>query len=528
VSSGSYFWKLLINMALSGPQITSKLHKKHLIQVGNNILDLQPRLSTDTHRAALIATITNHLETEQDCRHPKCMGPCKPDLHDWSQEEYTPDNEADNPGVQAALNNLLKEVQCDLPPGEHSTSFLNPGIPGTSHDGTVDLQQQKLLLIRKTCAVMNLDPLEFAALYKETKQKSPPEPVLPTGSLPPTSGTETVADVADVVIVNESVPAMPDVLTASDALMVMLCKQQQDQKTMMEKQAEHQDQLLKLLEANQQNSIPTATTTTTITAGRVGVQAARNSHNLALAGISLPPMLRIEGDLSTIDMSKMKSKLKSGRHWTGEAVATVMEPWPQQYLDRIVQAPVTHNKLTLPQYFCGSITKIFSELDPTMRGSRVENQVKFLMYMSKQSLLSPWDDILALSDSFYSALEQSTVSWENWTAIERWWVQSLDSLRAKNMLNPNKKFKTDKKPRDGGEDDSSSSNKAVGINISFYNKNNICIKFNTGKCDKPASHRTTHGNNTLKHICAGCLKIDKGEDDTHPAKDCEFKTQFFV
>jgi hypothetical protein len=313
--------------------------------------------------------------------------------------------------------------------------------------------------------------------------------------------------------------------------MAMLCQQQQDQKAMMEKQSEHQEKLMKLLEASQQfNTIPTATTTTstTITAGRVGVLAPRNSENLAMAGISLPPMLRIEGDYATIDMSKMKSKLKSGRNWSGEAVATVMEPWPQQYLDRIVTAPVTHSKLTLPQYFCGSITKIFAELDPTLRGSRVENQVKFLMYLSKQSLLSPWDDILALSDSFYCALEQNTVSWENWPAIQTWWVQSVDSLRSKNMLNPSKKFKAEKKPKDAIEDEGTSTNKACGINIGFYNKNNICIKYNKGKCDKPASHKTMHGDNILKHICAGCMILKKGEDDTHPAEDCEFKSQFFV
>jgi hypothetical protein len=520
-------------MALSGPQVTGKLQKKHLIQVGNNILDIQPKLSSDTHKASLIAAITNHLENEQDCTNPKCMGPCNPDLHEWTQEEYAPDSETDNPGVQAALTNLLREVQCDLPPGDQNSSFLNPGVAGPSHDGQMDPHKQKLLLISKTCAVMNLDPLEFAALYNETKKKSPPGPILPVASPPPETGTENVEEVAvvpDNVVPNTGPTASNDRPT-SDDLMAMLYKQQQDQNKLMKQQAEHQDKLMKLLEANQLNAIPTATTTTstTITAGRVGVQAPRNSQNLALAGISLPPMLRIEGDYATIDMSKMKSKLKSGRHWTGEAVATVMEPWPQQYLDRIVTAPVTHDKLTLPQYFCGSITKIFSELDPTMRGSRVENQVKFLMYMSKQALLSPWDDILALSDAFYSALEQNTVSWENWSAIQTWWVQSLDSLRAKNMLNPNKKLKTERKPRDGGGEDSTTTpNKACGINISFYNKNNICIKFNTGKCDKPATHKTVHGNHTLKHICAGCLTLGKGEDDTHHANECEFKSQFFA
>jgi hypothetical protein len=29
-----------------------------------------------------------------------------------------------------------------------------------------------------------------------------------------------------------------------------------------------------------------------------------------------------------------------------------------------------------------------------------------------------------------------------------------------------------------------------------------------------------NGNHTLKHICGGCLKLDKGEDSSHPAKNC--------
>jgi hypothetical protein len=260
--------------------------------------------------------------------------------------------------------------------------------------------------------------------------------------------------------------------------------------------------------------------------------APRNAENLALAGVSLPPMLRIEGDLMTIDMSKMKAKLKSGRNWTGESVASVMEPWPQQYLDRLLTSPVTHSKMSLPQYFCGSITKIFAEMDPSLHGSRVENQIKFLMFLSKQSLLSPWEDILSLSDSFYCALEQSTVLWDSWPTIQMWWDHSVDSLRSRSLLNPSKRFKPNQGSVNG---DSSGTGKVdkkatlvVGIWVGWYTSNNVCIKYNSGNCDKPATHKTVHGDHTLKHVCAGCLKLEKGEDSSHPAKNCLFKDQFFV
>jgi hypothetical protein len=210
-----------------------------------------------------------------------------------------------------------------------------------------------------------------------------------------------------------------------------------------------------------------------------------------------------------------------------------MEPWPQQYLDRLLTSLVTHSKMTLPQYFCGSITKIFAKMDPTLCGSRVENQIKFLMFLSKQSLLSPWEDILSMSDSFYCALEQSTVSWDSWLTIQTWWDCSVDSLRSRSLLNPSKSFKPNQSGVNGnasnkGNTESKKATLVVGIPVGWYTRNNVCIKYNSGNCDKPATHKTVHGDHTLKHICGGCLKLEKGEDSSHPTKNCMFKDQFFV
>jgi hypothetical protein len=96
------------------------------------------------------------------------------DLHKWTQEEYAPDCDVDNPGVKATITNRLSGVLCDLPPGGQTASFLNPGVAGTSNDGQVDLHHQKLL--------------------SETT-KGPPGPVQPEGMLPPASGTEPPATI---------------------------------------------------------------------------------------------------------------------------------------------------------------------------------------------------------------------------------------------------------------------------------------------------------------------------------------------
>jgi hypothetical protein len=161
------------------------------------------------------------------------------------------------------------------------------------------------------------------------------------------------------------------------------------------------------------------------------------------------------------------------------------------------------------------------------------------MFLSKQSLLSPWEDILAMSDSLYSSLEQGTVSWDSWPSIQTWWDRSVDSLRSHKLLKPNRRIRQDK---DIGKDSSSGNmndktkNKTdtrrasliAGLPVTWYTSNYICIKYNSGSCDKTGSHNNVLGNILLKHICGGCLKLGKGEDSSHPANKCKYKEQFFV
>ena len=543
-------------MAFHGPKVISALQKKHLVHLGNHVLDIQPPLVIDSTKAELIAAITAHMEVEQDCPNSKCLGQCRPEVHEWTEAQYTPAGDGDVNSIMAAINGILTNAQHDNPLGSSTSSFLTPGNASAVLDGPGDPQQQRLRLVQQTCAVLGVDFQQAAAQLTGGQgqqqqvrvEHQPPAQPQPGSSLPvltPPQGQQLQVGVQQQAPVQpqpgygqpQSVPTPPQDGSSAPWLAIL-----QQQQVMMDRQTAQQDRLLKLLEAAQNksshpesNQDPSPPASSGLSAGRVGVIAPRNAENLALAGVSLPPMLRIEGDLATIDMAKMKTKLRSGRHWAGEAVASVMEPWPQQYLDRLLTTPVPHNKLTLPQYFCGSITKIFSELDPSLRGSRVENQVKLLMLLSKQSLLSPWEDILALSDSLYCSLEQSSVSWDSWPSIQTWWDRSVDSLRSRSLQNPNKRFK-----HDDGKDGSTSSNSSgvgkagqepslvVGLPAEWYKTNNICIKYNLGACEKPSSHKTVHGDHTLKHICGGCLKLEKGEDSSHPAKNCQHKSQFFA
>jgi hypothetical protein len=86
---------------------------------------------------------------------------------------------------------------------------------------------------------------------------------------------------------------------------------------MAEWQEQQQERLLTLLENMNRSTSVRATTVTTIThsalpaAGRVSIVPPRNYKNLAMAGVSLPPMLRIEGSITALDLERMKTKLDS-------------------------------------------------------------------------------------------------------------------------------------------------------------------------------------------------------------------------
>jgi hypothetical protein len=86
------------------------------------------------------------------------------------------------------------------------------------------------------------------------------------------------------------------------------------------RQDQQHERLLTLLE-NRRRSTPAQTyTVTTITqsdipaAGIVSIIPPRNYVNLAMAGISLPPMLRFEGRIMALDTKSLRSDLDSSTH----------------------------------------------------------------------------------------------------------------------------------------------------------------------------------------------------------------------
>ena len=236
-----------------------------------------------------------------------------------------------------------------------------------------------------------------------------------------------------------------------------------------------------------------------------------------------------------MDLSKVKNKLKTGEHRTGDTLIYDMVGWPQDFVNKLYAAPVAHGKLTPQLYFSGTINGFLADLEPEVAAiSNIENKLKFLSSLANQALISPWEDILALSASFYRSLEQKALSWDDMGAIQTWWDRSLDSLKYRSITdksqnngnNPNKRPRPD--VNSDGPAPKFPRTHLAGLPIDWMKANNICMKHQTGNCDKSSDHTTANGNYTLRHICGGCLKLGKPEDSSHSsAKNCPNRDLFF-
>jgi hypothetical protein len=118
-------------------------------------------------------------------------------------------------------------------------------------------------------------------------------------------------------------------------LLDIISLQQANNTAMAERQDKQQERLLTLLENRDRGNSAQTVTVTTVTqstlpaAGRVTIIPPRNFENLAMAGVSLPPMLRIEGSIPAPDIIIMSSNLDSP---ITESLEEVFEP-PMLHLE---------------------------------------------------------------------------------------------------------------------------------------------------------------------------------------------------
>ena len=466
----------------------------------------------------LLNVVRDAMLQNQDCS--ACKGPCQPDSHIFEQQQYeTPSATVE---FSQTLASLLATGQDSQQLGQLGEGFLRGGNP-TDFDTPANTDAARRRLLDAAAARLGLPPTQTSQVVQE--------PVAGGSNVQPgQQQQESLVPGGQQQRQEVPVPAgQQQQAGQQQGELLAILKRQQEQHEMLLRIL--QTQAMSSTSAVESGQSSTTAGLTTGTQGRVGIAPVVNPRNASYLGANPPPLLHVEGDIQSLDMSKVKNKLRSGKNWTGETTVYKQVGWPQQFLNRLYVSPVAHDKLSPEMYFSGSLNKILADLDPALAGSRAENQLLFLANLATQSLISPWSDVLMLSSSFYESMEQNVISWDSWPAIQRWWDRSLDSLKCKtaaDKANPPKKPRLDNQSgQPASQPPGQQKTHLAGLSISWMGSNQICIKFQTGNCDKTGDHKTVHGNDTLKHICGGCLKLGKPDDSSHSAKLCPFKDQFF-
>ena len=451
-------------------------------------------LNTKQRKDVLIARVKEAMLQDQDC--VACQGECDPESHPFLPQQFTVSGSPTNNTFAAELAEFLssRNVSTDSPVGDQTTPF-------------VESQESVQRLLQAAHDHLG-----------DSSQSS-------------SASGETTAATGDTT----RTPSSDTTTTALVHLLQQQQIQQQNQNKLMETMVNVMSELAPKkpvqVDLTSENNEPSR--------GKITVERNINLEHAQYSGLALQPLCRVEGDLNTVDLSKMKTTLKSGEHSLGSLAVLREVYWPHHGLPKARmngQAP-PYNQLSPVQFFCGLINAILVQTPPELNGTETINKVKFAGLIATMALNNTWADVLSHNADFFRQLEQAQLDWTDYEAIRRWHLITEEGLRAKNSFNQNqpqpsaKRLKPDNQQpavQGGGWGVQDKDFKVCGIEVSFMRLNQICIKFQTGKCTLTTDHNTIHENVTLRHICAGCVFLKKPEDRSHNSKTCPNKSQFFL
>ena len=157
------------------------------------------------------------------------------------------------------------------------------------------------------------------------------------------------------------------------------------------------------------------------------------------------------------------------------------------------------------------------------------------MLMLRLAETHPWADIRKLDETLFLALERGTLSWDSWEPMEKWWTRAEGAIRNKVTRGAGGQAAQPAAKRNGGQQEAADQpppkkkkGDVLGIPGDWLRKQGLCIKFQLGTCSiTTAQHEIQQQGSTItvRHACAGCTWLKKGEDTSHGARACKYKGQ---
>ena len=265
--------------------------------------------------------------------------------------------------------------------------------------------------------------------------------------------------------------------------------------------------------------------------GKFGIANRINPAADKESGATLSIQYGLFGDLSNVDISSAKHKIKSGENGGDDDEILFKEAWPNQFLNRqMFKGKVKHHELDIGKFSLGFVTKIYCDMPVSVKGTPYHNMTRILIYLLRLAVTCSWDDVLAIDRSLFQALERRQVSWASWPDLEAWWKQAMDTMeferlgKATNQANPTTTAKRQGTALSGAPPAKVQKGTTCGIPNSWLKEQSLCIKFNLGRCSTSAPHPSPVDESvSLRHLCAGCLRLNKGSDGGHGASKCPNK-----
>ena len=237
-----------------------------------------------------------------------------------------------------------------------------------------------------------------------------------------------------------------------------------------------------------------------------------NREAMIFCGANVGPLL------SASDVREgTKRKVLSGQYSSALEEVKSQIFWPQAVLDAVL-APVRpdYSAMSPVQFSAGFSAMMLLYMPQELYQTPLANMLKYFNRLLSFAMNSDWKSVLAFNGQFLHACENHQVSFADWKVVKAWLDRHLEAGRLRST--------GDKKNTGEVDADVEKKKNPNFVPESFARKHNLCLKFQSGRCDKEGHHQV--GKTTLQHVCSLCLLKERGVVTDHGAKECPKKEKY--
>ena len=201
--------------------------------------------------------------------------------------------------------------------------------------------------------------------------------------------------------------------------------------------------------------------------------------------------------------SETKStKITSGQYDSGRREVKERQNWPQVMIDHILNPePVDYDEMDWASLTAGMTGKILAEMNPAAMDIATVNKLKHLNRLANYGMKTPVKSILNFNAVLFRAVENQTLSWNNWDKIDQFHTRHLSSLTVAAVTSG-----AGKSVSGSGSGGASTKKPSWETLRKSMTEHHMCFKYNKARCDQEDDHDT---NSFPAGFLRGCSSRDR-------------------